>query len=263
MAGHMTSAVAVGCDGARAADLSRGTMQVEGKRGFKAIAQAKTSHFLVIFPYLWLSARPSRVRGVLKALIFTKFILIGVHLKLDKRFAHTPLIRLILIKSTLARSWPSRSWRCRADPVLRNHPAQQSDRSGKAARAVFQLAAPANFRIESTIYVSKRSGGHFFSKRSSSGSAAPVRAVATSSAKRRQLPATSASGLGVAAAELATKAIHHAARDAPQGVGDVRAGVTNNVHGNTYAKIDRAFSAWNRHPVLSPTPDSHRTYFEK
>ena len=92
-------------------------MQVEGKHGFKAVALAKTSHFLIIFVYLWLLLSVYALHNsivlsdwhllghlapaVLKALIFTKFILIGEHLKLGRRFAHMPLIWLILIKSAL------------------------------------------------------------------------------------------------------------------------------------------------------------------
>ena len=92
-------------------------MHVEGKPGLKAIALAKTSHFLIIFVYLWLLLSVYALHNsivlsdwrllghlapaVLKALIFTKFILIGEHLRLGKRFEHTPLVWLILIKSAL------------------------------------------------------------------------------------------------------------------------------------------------------------------
>lgn len=83
----------------------------------KAFVLEKASHFLFIFVYLWLLLSVYALHNsivladwrllghlgpaLLKALIFAKFVLIGEHLRLGKRFEHKPLIWPILIKAAL------------------------------------------------------------------------------------------------------------------------------------------------------------------
>jgi hypothetical protein len=83
----------------------------------KAFVVEKGSHFLFIFVYLWLLLSVYALHNsivlsdwrllghlgpaMLKALIFAKFVLIGEHLNLGKRFEHKPLIWPILIKAAL------------------------------------------------------------------------------------------------------------------------------------------------------------------
>jgi hypothetical protein len=84
---------------------------------FKAFVFARAGHFFFIFGYLWLllsvyalhnsiALSDWRLLGhlgpaMLKALVFTKFVLIGEHLKLGARFEKRPLIWPILIKAGL------------------------------------------------------------------------------------------------------------------------------------------------------------------
>jgi hypothetical protein len=83
----------------------------------KVFVLEKTSHFLFVFVYLWLLLSVYALHNsivlsdwrllghlgpaMLKALIFAKFVLVGEHLKLGKRFEHKPLIWPILIKAAL------------------------------------------------------------------------------------------------------------------------------------------------------------------
>lgn len=83
----------------------------------KAILLSKSIHFFIIFGYLWLLLSVYALHNsivlsdwrllghlfpaMLKALIFTKFLLIGEHLRIGEGFENRPLIWPILIKSGL------------------------------------------------------------------------------------------------------------------------------------------------------------------
>ncbi len=83
----------------------------------KANVRARAGHFFFIFGYLWLLLSVYAVHNsivlsdwrlighlgpaMLKALVFTKFVLIGEHLKLGEWFADRPLIWPILVKAGL------------------------------------------------------------------------------------------------------------------------------------------------------------------
>ena len=85
--------------------------------GVKAFVRARAGHFFFIFGYLWLLLSVYALHNsivlsdwrlighlapaMLKALVFTKFILIGEHLRLGAWFEDKPLIWPILIKAAL------------------------------------------------------------------------------------------------------------------------------------------------------------------
>jgi hypothetical protein len=85
--------------------------------GYTAIIEEKLGHFIFVFGYLSLLLSVYALHNsivladwhllghlwpaMLKALIFTKFLLIGEHLKLGDRFDDRPLIWPILIKAAL------------------------------------------------------------------------------------------------------------------------------------------------------------------
>jgi hypothetical protein len=85
--------------------------------GIKAFVLARAGHFFFIFGYLWLLLSVYALHNsivlsdwrllghlgpaLLKALVFTKFVLIGEHLRLGARFEKRPLIWPILIKAGL------------------------------------------------------------------------------------------------------------------------------------------------------------------
>jgi hypothetical protein len=86
-------------------------------RGIASTLLAKANHFFFVFGYLWLLLSVYALHNsivladwrlvdhlwpaMLKALIFTKFLLIGEHLKLGARFEKKPLIWPVLIKAAL------------------------------------------------------------------------------------------------------------------------------------------------------------------
>lgn len=83
----------------------------------KAFLLSKATHFFIIFGYLWLLLSVYALHNsivlsdwrlighlfpaMLKALIFTKFLLIGEHLKLGDWFEGKPLIWPVLVKAAL------------------------------------------------------------------------------------------------------------------------------------------------------------------
>jgi len=83
----------------------------------KSTVFERTRHFFFIFGYLWLLLSVYALHNsivlsdwrlvshlgpaMLKALVFTKFVLIGEHLKLGSRFEGMPLIWPILVKAAL------------------------------------------------------------------------------------------------------------------------------------------------------------------
>jgi hypothetical protein len=83
----------------------------------KTFVLPRASHFFIIFIYLWLLLSVYALHNsivlsdwrlighlapaMLKAVVFAKFVLIGEHLKLGKRFEDRPLIWPILIKAAL------------------------------------------------------------------------------------------------------------------------------------------------------------------
>ena len=85
--------------------------------GIKAFVLARAGHFFFIFGYLWLLLSVYALHNsivladwrllghlgpaMLKALVFTKCVLIGEHIKLGARFEDKPLIWAILIKAAL------------------------------------------------------------------------------------------------------------------------------------------------------------------
>jgi len=83
----------------------------------KTFVLPRASHFFIIFIYLWLLLSVYALHNsivlsdwrlighlapaMLKALVFAKFVLIGEHLKLGRRFEERPLIWPILTKAAL------------------------------------------------------------------------------------------------------------------------------------------------------------------
>ncbi len=92
-------------------------MSSKRAHGLKALLLSKAIHFLIVFCYLWLLLSVYAlhnsivladwrllghlVPAMLKALIFTKFLLIGEHLRLERAFEQKPLILPILINAAL------------------------------------------------------------------------------------------------------------------------------------------------------------------
>ena len=86
-------------------------------RNLKAMVLERANHFFFIFGYLWLLLSVYALHNsivlsdwkfighlgpvTLKALVFTKFVLIGEHLKLGAQFEDKPLIWPVLIKAAL------------------------------------------------------------------------------------------------------------------------------------------------------------------
>jgi len=86
-------------------------------RGLKAFVLSRAGHFFFVFGYLWLLLSVYALHNsivladwrllghlgpaMLKALVFTKFLLIGEHLKLGAGFEDKPLIWPILIQAAL------------------------------------------------------------------------------------------------------------------------------------------------------------------
>jgi hypothetical protein len=86
-------------------------------RGLKTFILSRAGHFFFVFGYLWLLLSVSALHNsivledwrllghlgpaMLKALVFTKFLLIGEHLGLAGGFEDKPLIWPILIKAAL------------------------------------------------------------------------------------------------------------------------------------------------------------------
>jgi hypothetical protein len=87
------------------------------RRSIASTLFAKANHFFFVFGYLWLLLSVYALHNsivlvewhlldhlwpaMLKALIFTKFLLIGEHLKLGARFEKKPLIWPVMIKAAL------------------------------------------------------------------------------------------------------------------------------------------------------------------
>lgn len=92
-------------------------MSSDQDRGYSAIIAEKLGHFIFVFAYLSLLLSVYALHNsivladwrllghlwpaMLKALIFSKFLLIGEHLKLGARFEDKPLIWPILAKAAL------------------------------------------------------------------------------------------------------------------------------------------------------------------